>query len=464
MQNGWSPAVRFLLYQLRHFREQSIFIINDICKNAKLSYLESQSIAEDSYQQFIDHNQTKLGKFSQRYYIDESLSTSKNAPVFFYICGESACEKTVLSGSIRTLAAKYHAKLVALEHRYYGESLPYQQLTTENLQYLTIDNALKDLARFQIDISKDHQWTGKWVAFGGSYPGSLSAYYRLKYPQLVVGSLASSAPVMAKENFSEYDAHVTKVAGPACANNMRAVVKEVESAMPDDKRFNEIKKQFGAEDIRDKTDVVSLIAEIGAGAVQYGMRDMLCTKMQEAPTPLDGYAEVARVIYARWGIKAVELVTQGAESINASDYSNGIGMRQWFYQSCKEYGYWQTANADANKSTRSSLIDLNYYLDGCKRLFGTSEHAAISQTNASYYLPLLDEATSNIYLTNGSNDPWSRLSMTDENGNTTNKNLSYYLIDGAAHCEDLHAPRATDSVSLKTSRSKLDELIAGWMK
>ncbi|KAL0175112.1 hypothetical protein M9458_031080, partial [Cirrhinus mrigala] len=75
-------------------------------------------------------------------------------------------------------------------------------LSTENLHFLSSRQALADLAHFRTVTAESRGLTNsKWVAFGGSYPGSLAAWFRLKYPQLVHASVATSAPVHATVNF-----------------------------------------------------------------------------------------------------------------------------------------------------------------------------------------------------------------------------------------------------------------------
>lgn len=430
----------------------------------KQPLLATKSIQQFQFTQLIDHNAPSTGTFNQRYYIDETYSKAKNDPVFFYICGESECTNRSLNGAIRNYAKKYHAKLVSLEHRYYGESIPLASFSTKDLSYLTTEHALDDLAYFQRNISKQKNWTGKWIAFGGSYPGSLSAYYRLKFPYLVAGSLASSAPVMAKEDFFEYDTHVNQVAGPKCANRMRQVVSALEATLHDKTQFNQMKVLFDAAEVEDPVDFLYLIADTGAAAVQYGMRDAFCSALSSSTTPLAGYAEFAKSLYEAMGVSAVEMTAQGAMSTEVSDYNNGVGMRQWYYQSCTEYGYWQNANPDRSQSTRSTLIDLDYHRQVCQRLFAINTPANTASINNTLYYPLMDELVSNIFFTNGENDPWSLLSLAEKNGNAINAKLDYYLIQGAAHCDDLHSPSGYDSESVREARSKMESLIGQWLK
>ncbi|CAM2732485.1 S28 family serine protease [Legionella worsleiensis] len=430
----------------------------------KQPQLIDQSIKTLKFTQRMDHNHPESGTFTQRFYLDETFGPKANDPVFFYICGESECTKRSLNGAIRTYAKKHHAKLVALEHRYYGESLPLNSYSTQDLRFLSTEIALDDLAYFQRQISKMRNWNGTWIAFGGSYPGSLSAYYRLKFPYLVAGSLASSAPVMAKEDFYEYDAHVTQVAGPECAQLMRSVVHKAEEALGDANKLQEIKDLFVATEVEDPVDFLYLIADTGAAAIQYGMRNELCKALSTSKTPLIGYSDFAKKLYKTMGVSAVEMTAQGAVSENPADYKNGIGMRQWYYQSCTEYGYWQNAHSDESLSTRSSLINLDYHRSICQRLFGLSKPANTSELNKSFYFPLQNDLVSNIYFTNGDNDPWSVLSLSELNGNAENLKLTYYLIEGAAHCEDLHSPSASDSESLTHARTLMNSLIEQWLK
>ena len=63
-------------------------------------------------------------------------------------------------------------------------------MSDNSLQHLSSEQALADLAAFQQAMQVKFELIGnKWISFGGSYPGALSAWYRLKYPHLVSGDL-----------------------------------------------------------------------------------------------------------------------------------------------------------------------------------------------------------------------------------------------------------------------------------
>ena len=120
------------------------------------------------------------------------------------------------------LAQQHSALQVVLEHRFFGESYPLADLSTANLQYLTTEQALADLAHFteyllSFDPAaadalslpalalKARTRDSKVVTFGASYPGALSAWSQLKFPALFAGAVALSAPIHAEAAFEQAD-------------------------------------------------------------------------------------------------------------------------------------------------------------------------------------------------------------------------------------------------------------------
>lgn len=93
------------------------------------------------------------------------------------------------------------------KNSYYGQSLPTgRDMRTENLRWLSSQQALADLAEFRAQAAANYSLTpaNKWVAFGGSYPGMLAGFFRLKYPHLVHAAVSSSAPWQAVTDMQAY--------------------------------------------------------------------------------------------------------------------------------------------------------------------------------------------------------------------------------------------------------------------
>lgn len=75
-------------------------------------------------------------------------------------------------------------------------------MNTDSLRLLTSNQALADLAYFIQCMNQQFGFNNpRWVTFGGSYPGALAAWFREKYPEYTVGSVASSAVVNLKLDF-----------------------------------------------------------------------------------------------------------------------------------------------------------------------------------------------------------------------------------------------------------------------
>lgn len=58
----------------------------------------------------------------------------------------------------------------------------------------------------------------------------MSAWFRLKYPHLVVGALSSSGVINAIQEFYQFDEQVRESVGEACATRLQDITKALELA------------------------------------------------------------------------------------------------------------------------------------------------------------------------------------------------------------------------------------------
>jgi pimeloyl-ACP methyl ester carboxylesterase len=173
-------------------------------------------------------------QFQQRFLINDSFWKPGAAqPIYVFIGPEAplpASYSTSLCLPVR-LAEQYGGLVVSLEHRYFGASLPFggniSAYTVDQLRFLTPQQALADLAAFVSWVRDTYSaWNSPAIAFGGSYPGALAAWFRIKYPHVVIGALASAAPINVTVN-SNYRSGILQVYTETCGPIVPTVWSEL---------------------------------------------------------------------------------------------------------------------------------------------------------------------------------------------------------------------------------------------
>ncbi|RLN67937.1 hypothetical protein BBP00_00001343 [Phytophthora kernoviae] len=165
--------------------------------------------------------------YQQRYLLNDQFwdPSDKKAPVFFYTGNEGDVTLyTNHTGLIWENAREFKALIVFAEHRYYGKSFPFGDKYMDHLGYLTHDQALADYTELVYTLQQQYNaFNHPVIAFGGSYGGMLSAWFRMKYPNIIAGAIAASAPIYGFGGFPEFDGEkywqvVTRDASPAAGS------------------------------------------------------------------------------------------------------------------------------------------------------------------------------------------------------------------------------------------------------
>ena len=409
------------------------------------------------HEQKVDHfNPLDNRTYSQRFWmIDQYFDSSptSTSPVILYICGEYTCSGVPGDRLFPIQLAEYYKALILVpEHRYYGKSIPVSDFTVENLKYLTVAQALEDLAYFvhwcqnnpDLKIGPNR----KWIAYGGSYPGALSAWFRYKYPHLTAGAVASSSVIHAISDFGEFDHQVylsMMKSGEKCVVNMQEINKYVETILDSsEKSAEKLKEEYGCSKLPND-EFLWFFADAIAETVQYGGRTKLC-QLLDAPTLEERYHNIQQLVknqatpsdYGTYYLK------------NTTIDPDNDGGRQWTWQFCSELGAFNTNYKDPKQSMRSTKLNMTFWLAYCERVFGLPITPRVSEVNNEYGGLRLN--VKNLVIVNGCEDPWQGESLLVSKGDV----LSYYVdCNDCAHCVELYTPTPDDSWALQLSRIKI---------
>ncbi|PIN14808.1 Lysosomal Pro-Xaa carboxypeptidase, partial [Handroanthus impetiginosus] len=160
------------------------------------------------YKQTLDHFNyapQSYATFRQKYVVNSKYwgGPNSNSPILAYLGAEAPLDGDLEAvGFLSDNAPHFKSLSVFIEHRYYGKSIPFGTMeeamkndTTRG--YFSSAQALADYVEILLHIKqKFSAHNSPIIVVGGSYGGMLASWFRLKYPHIALGALASSAPIL----------------------------------------------------------------------------------------------------------------------------------------------------------------------------------------------------------------------------------------------------------------------------
>jgi len=138
------------------------------------------------------------------------------------------------------------------------------------------------------------------------------------------------------------------------------------------------------------------------------------------------------------------------------------GERQWTYQTCTEFGFFQSSDLDDQPF--GNLFPVKFSIRECQDVYGIQFGEAFLQsrikwTNANYGAK--DIKVSKVIFVNGSIDPWHALGITKQNETTSDNAVIF--IQGTAHCANMYPDSPNDLPQLTQARAQILNHLTTWL-
>lgn len=444
---------------------------------------------EAYFDQKIDHfNFESLGRqtYKQRYLYNDTWWQPGEGPIFFYAGNEGAIDAFwENSGFITEIAPAFKALVVFAEHRFYGKSLPFGNSSFEapRIGLLSISQALADYAFFLKAFKKDFKAEKcPVIAFGGSYGGMLAAYMRFKYPNMVQGAIAASAPIylvagqVPGEVFFQGVTKDFREVSIDCENGVRAAFAQLNKwASVGQKGFDMISKTFRlCNRLTSSADYDHLLRWARNAFVLAAMMDypypasfmsnfpafpvnVMCAKLAAGDSPASGLRNAVGLYYNSTGnSECFDIYQEYLYCADPTGCGLGSDSKAWDYQACTE-------------------INLEGGTDGVEDMFPVLPFNASmrdeycqktwSVTPRRDWLNVLFwgkdiSSSSNIVFSNGNLDPWAAGGVL----NDISDSLVSVIVEGGAHHLDLRGSNPADPPSVVQARNFEVKNIEKWIK
>ncbi|KAF8009591.1 hypothetical protein BT93_J0565 [Corymbia citriodora subsp. variegata] len=425
------------------------------------------------YNQTLDHfnyRPESYTLFKQKYVVNFKYwgGSNASAPIFAYLGAEEPIDRDI-GGFELDNAAQFRALLVYIEHRFYGESIPYgltldKALSDPNIRgYFSSAQALADYAEILVHLKQ--KLNAKYspiIVIGGSYGGALASWFRLKYPHVALGALASSAPILYFHDIIPQDPYYSVVAkdfletSVSCHQTIRDSWEEIDRVTSEPHGLTKLSNTFRTcRPLQSSSELKEHLIGVYASAAQYNDPfrrpvEAICNAIDGAPPKVD----ILRKIFAGLVADAGNLTCYVNPPSPPSQTDLG-----WPWQTCSEmvasYGITN------NTMFQPNPFDLNEFVNDCKRRFGVAPrpHWASTYYGGHDIELVLHKFASNIIFSNGLQDPYSRGGVLKNISDTI---VAVYTTEGS-HCLDILRATEKDPIWLVTQRKIEVEIIRKWI-